>query len=105
MLRAHLPWSESDDAEVAAAASLSADDPYAAYFEVAWGALRRLVGDEAASQLPGVAALRRGTRDVDTYVAGVSWNATLVERTRPYIAALTDPELPGRFTDEAGAAS
>jgi hypothetical protein len=107
LLRGHFLWSEVDEREVLAAASAAGppnDDPAAAHFEVTWGALRRLVGDEMTSSLPLITALRAGSRDADTYVAGVSWSVVSAHLARPYIA-LTDPELAARLTEDAGARS
>lgn len=112
LLRDHLPWSDDDEAQVAAAAQQAAPGTGAvdeAEYAVIWGALLRLISEAAARQLPGVSSIPelpnlRGTFSREHHAAGIgdfspeayvcrlAWQVLLRHYKAPFLA-LSDPDL------------
>jgi hypothetical protein len=93
LLRRHFPWSNGDEAEVGDAADgihpASAMGIEDARIQTAFGAVRRIIGEDAA-RLPGFAAWSNSD-PADQYLAGLGWQICFNHSLRPFLA-VTDPD-------------
>jgi hypothetical protein len=99
LLRTHLPWSGEDENELHRAVAVldprTADGLEEAETGIVFGVLRRVIGDHAARELPGLAPLFESSLQPSAYVTGLSWRIAAHEWFRQYLR-LCDPEAEPR---------